>query len=178
MTLQTLKGISDQEMKLLNDDQVKWLYGVFDKHNGYPTLEQLWASMDALWRDLGCDSSVMDSRIGAYYAHPVWLLNGLFIEQHQESLNNRAQFKNWVVKQAPHRVAEFGGGFGGLARMIGAALPSASIEIIEPHPTPIGISPADNTANVRYRPEMDGEYDVLISTDVFEHVSDPLQLLY
>lgn len=178
MTLRTLKWISEQEAKLLNDDQLEWLSSVFYKHNGYPTLEQLWALMDASWRDLGCDSSVMDSRIGTYYAHHVWLLNGLFIEQHAESINNREKFKAWAVKQAPRRVAEFGGGFGGLARMIGTDLTSATIEIIEPHPTSIGVFRAEQTANVRYRPKMVGEYDALIATDVFEHVPDPLQLVY
>lgn len=170
--------IYSDELKLISASDQQWLSDVLRTFNGLPNLEALWSLMDKLWHDFGCDPMVMDARIGAYYAHPVWLLNGLFIEQHAESLNNRAQFKDWAVKKAPQRVAEFGGGFGGLARMIGAELPSATIEIIEPHPTPIGISRAEKTTNVRYRPEMVGEYDVLIATDVFEHVPDPLQLLY
>lgn len=170
--------IPTDELALIKPEDRQWLADIFEKFAGYPGLEQVWALMDEPWQDLGCDPSVMDSRISAYYAHPVWLLNGLFIEQHPESLNNRAQFKDCVVKLAPNRVAEFGGGFGGLARMIGAELPSATIEIIEPHPTPIGISRAEKTANVRYRPEMLGKYDFLIATDVFEHVPDPLHLLY
>lgn len=170
--------INFDELRLIGKGEQKWLSDVFRNLNGFPSLAQLWVLMDEPWQALECDPRVMDSRIGAYYAHPVWLLNGLFIEQHVESMNNRAQFKDWVVKQAPQRVAEFGGGFGGLARMIGAELPSATIEIIEPHPTPIGISRAEKTANVRYRSEMVGEYDVLLATDVFEHVPDPLRLLY
>ena len=82
-----------------------------------------------------------------------------------------------MVKQKPKRVAEFGGGFGGLARMIGEAQPSVEVEVIEPHPHPVAIARAEKTRNVRYRPELSGEYDVIIATDVFEHVPDPLQLV-
>ncbi|MEA1048976.1 class I SAM-dependent methyltransferase [Lamprobacter modestohalophilus] len=109
-------------------------------------------------------------------AHPVWLLNGLFIEQHAQSLDNRRRFTDWVAAQSPRRVADYGGGFGGLARMIGAACPSAEVEVIEPHPHPLAIERARRSPNVHYRPALDGEYDILIATDVFEHVPDPLGL--
>lgn len=170
--------IPADELALIKPEDRQWLAGVFERFAGYPDLEQVWALMDEPWQALGCDPKVMDARIGAYYAHPIWLLNGLFIEQHSQSQANREQFKDWVVKQESMRVAEFGGGFGGLARMIGAALPTASIEVIEPHPHPVAIARAEKTANVRYRPEMKGDYDVLVATDVFEHVPDPLQLAY
>ena len=170
--------ISADELALIKPEDQQWLAGIFERYAGYPDLEQVWALMDESWQDLGCDPKLMDDRIAAYYDHPVWLLNGLFIEQHAQSLANREQFKNWVVKQAPQRVAEFGGGFGGLARMIGAVLSDSSVELIEPHPHPVAIARAEKTANVRYRPEMIGEFDVLLATDVFEHVPDPLQLVY
>jgi 2-polyprenyl-3-methyl-5-hydroxy-6-metoxy-1,4-benzoquinol methylase len=170
--------IFSDELKIISPDHQQWLSDVLRSFNGLPNLNELWELMDKQWQNFDCDPKIIDSRIGAYYAHPVWLLNGLFIEQHAESLNHRVQFKNWVVCQAPHKVAELGGGFGGLARMIGAEAPSTAIEIIEPYPTAIGVSRAEKTANVCYRPEMFGEYDVLLATDVFEHVSDPLQLLY
>jgi len=172
------RWIEANELSLIKPEDQQWLSRVFDRFAGYPSLEQLWALMDEPWHALDCDPAVMDARIGAYYSHPVWLLNGLFIEQHAESLRNRAQFKDWVTKKSPQRVAEFGGGFGGLARMICASLPSATVEIIEPHPHPVAIARAEKTSNVRYCPKMVGEYDVLIATDVFEHVPDPLQLVY
>ena len=76
----------------------------------------------------------------------------------------------------PCRVADYGGGFGGLARMIGAVCPTAEVEVIKPHPQPLGIERARCSQNVRYRPALGGEYDMLIATDVFEHVPDPLRL--
>lgn len=169
--------ISEHELPLIKHEEKEWLSQVFKQFNGYPNLEELWALMDQPWNEIGCDSSTMDSRVGDYYAHPVWLLNGLFIEQHRESLKNRVNFSQWVVDQKPKRIAEFGGGFGSLARMIGAALPEATVEVIEPHPHSIAIARAQKTNNVTYQSKFDGEYDIVVATDVFEHVPDPLLLV-
>ena len=170
--------IPEEDWKLIKAQDQQWLLSVFERFGGYPELSQIWSLMDETWRALSCDPTVLDERIGAYYSHPVWLLNGLFIEQDAQSMDNRQQFTDWVVRQFPRRVAEFGGGFGGLARMIGRALPTADVEVIEPHPHPIAIGRSGRTPNVRYRGVLHGEYDVMIATDVFEHVPDPLQLVY
>ena len=172
------KWISADELALITPVDQQWLLGVFERFGGYPELEQVWEVMDEPWLELRCDPEVMDERIGAYYSHPVWLLNGLFIEQHRQSIENRKRFRDWVVKKKPKRVAEFGGGFGGLARMIGEAMPSVEVEVIEPHPHPVAIARAGKTRNVRYQPELSGKYDMIIATDVFEHVPDPLMLAY
>ncbi len=170
--------IPADDLILITPNEQRWLDKTFERFGGYPSLEEIWALMDETWRDLHCDHEVMDARIGAFYAHPVWLLNGLFIEQHALSLDNRQRFTDWVAAQSPRRVADYGGGFGGLARMIGAACPTAVVEVIEPHPHPLAIQRARRSPNVRYRPALDGEYDILIATDVFEHVPDPLGLAW
>lgn len=162
----------------INEDDKNWLLGAFNSYQGhYPDLDQLWQLIDDDWREKGCDPEIMDERIGAFYNHPVWLLNGLFIEQHTESLEYRRQFSNWVKKQSPARIADYGGGYGSLARMIGKACPDAQVEVIEPHPHPAAISLARDSKNVRYQPNLTGKYDILIATDVFEHIPDPLALL-
>lgn len=175
----TAAGLIDRTtLALIAPADVAWLDEVFARFGGFPSLEQVWLLMDEVWDTAGCDPAQMDDRIAAFYTHPVWLLNGLFIEQHGLSLENRSAFTDWVARQAPRRVADYGGGFGTLARMIGAACPAASIEVIEPHPHPAAIARAEETANVRYRPELTGEYDILLETDVFEHVPDPLGLVH
>lgn len=143
----------------------------------YPTLEGIWAIMDAAWEECQCDPMVMDERISLFYSHPVWLLNGLFIEQHAESLRNRHEFAEYVANLKPNRVADFGGGYGTLARMIGAKCPSTEVHIVEPHPHEAAIFLSEQTSNVRYVADFKGEYDVMIATDVFEHVPDPLMLI-
>jgi hypothetical protein len=154
----------------------EYLAVIFDRFNGYPNLEQLWSLMDEPWVELACDPLILDERVTKYYQHPVWLLNGLFVERHEPSLENRRRFAQWVVDQKPKRIADFGGGFGGLARIIGEALPDVQVEVIEPHPHPAAIALAAGTPNVRFVPALSGEYDILIATDVFEHVLDPVGL--
>ncbi len=169
--------ISAADLQYVNPQEQAWLTQMFQRFGGYPSLEQLWSVMDEPWRALHCDPNVMDARIGDYYAHPVWLLNGLFIEQHAVSLDHRRRFTDWAAALEPLRVADYGGGFGSLARMIGEACPDAQVEVIEPHPHPLAIARAAQTPNVRYSPELGEGYDVLIATDVFEHVPDPLALV-
>jgi len=170
------KWVPSLVLQHLSAEERQYLEAVFDRFNGFPSLEQVWMLMDEPWIELGCDPLNMDERVTAYYRHPVWMLNGLFIEQHAQSLENRRVFVDWVVRQAPARVADFGGGFGGLARFIGEALPNAQVEVVEPHPHPAAIALAASTPNVRFVPELSGEYDLLIATDVFEHVPDPIGL--
>ena len=162
--------------KHLREQERSYLLSVFERYQGYPSLQQLWQLMDEQWQAHGCDPLQMDERVSAFYRHPVWLLNGLFIEQDPQRLAHRQAFTTWVTQQGPERVADFGGGFGGLARFIGAALPQASVEVVEPHPHPAAIALAEDTPNVRFVPELTGDYDLLIATDVFEHVPDPIAL--
>jgi len=118
----------------LGEAKRSYLLSVFERYQGYPSLQQLWRLVDEQWQAHGCDPLQINGRVTAFYRHPIWLLNSLFIEQAAHSLGHRQAFTAWVTQQDPARVADFGGGFGGLARFIGAALPQASVEVVEPHP--------------------------------------------
>ena len=143
----------------LTVEERDYLVEVFNRFNGYPTLDQVWQLMDEPWVALDCDPLCMDERVTAFYQHPVWMLNGLFIEQDPVSLNNRQIFADWIARKSPARLADFGGGFGGLARLVGEELPNAVVEVVEPHPHSAAIALAASTPNVRYVPELSGEYD-------------------
>jgi hypothetical protein len=173
---QLSKHVPAAVLKHITEDEVSFLSSVFTRFNGYPDLQNVWQLMDEQWIAHGCDPDNMDERVTAFYQHPVWMLNGLFIEQDGQSLKNRQVFTDWVVSQSPVRVADFGGGFGGLARLVGQALPGSQVEVVDPHPHPAAISLAESTPNVRFVPALSGEYDLLIATDVFEHVPDPIGL--
>ena len=153
-----------------------YLADVFSRCHGFPSLVELWRLMDEQWQVHQCDPNLMDERVIAFYRHPVWLLNGLFIEQDPESLSHRRAFADWVFSQMPARVADFGGGYGGLARLIGAECPAAQVDVVEPHPHAAAIALAATSSNVSYRPTLKGPYDIVIATDVFEHVPDPIGL--
>lgn len=160
----------------LSETESAYLSGVFDRFHGYPSLQDLWRLMDEAWQQLGCNPLEADERFTSFYNHPVWLLNGLFVEQDLSSVTNRRAFTDWVITNRPKRLADVGGGFGCLARMIGDALPHAQVEVVEPNPHPAAVALAGNTPNVRYAQELSGNYDLLICIDVFEHVPDPLGL--
>jgi SAM-dependent methyltransferase len=154
-----------------------WVLGAILRFGGRVDLQRMWLMMDETWDELSCDQDLVDHRVEAFYAHPVWLLNGLFAEHDDQSLENRREFADWVASQVPFRIADIGGGYGTLARMIGARCPDATIDIVEPHPHPSAVKRTESCANVRFSPELVGEYDILVATDVFEHVPDPLALV-
>lgn len=161
----------------LSEVEREYLEGVFEQFGGYPDLTRLWRLMDDEWDRFECDPLILDQRVDDFYRHPVWLLNGLFIEQDTESLAYRHQFVNWVSEQNPSRVADFGGGFGGLGRLLGEALPKSTIEVVDPFPHEAAQVMTASTSNVRFVDTLSGDYDILIATDVFEHVADPVGLV-
>ena len=165
------------DIKHLSLDEAEYLENIFERFGGYPpSINEIWALMDAVWDDLQCDAYNLDHRVDLFYKHPVWLLLGLFIEQDYESITNRKIFKKAIIDRSPTRVAEIGGGFGTLARLIGQGIPTCQVEIVEPFPSNLAVELASHFSNVTYVSKLTGKYDILIATDVFEHVSDPISL--
>lgn len=75
--------------------------------------------MDLVWEDLGCDNKHLNwEKISKFYSHPVWLLNGLFIEQHTVSMKHRHAISDWIIAKNFKKILDYGGGFGTLARLI------------------------------------------------------------
>jgi SAM-dependent methyltransferase len=143
------------------------------------SMDQLWNLMDQAWARHACDSRSPDhERLATFYSDPVWLLNGMFIEQHPLSMDHRSAITAAVASLRPQSVLDFGGGFGTLARLLAAALPKAEIRICEPFPPRHGIESCKPFDNIRFVPELCPQsLDVLVCTDVLEHVPDPLVLL-
>ena len=144
-----------------------------------PSLQQIWAAMDFVWGCMDIDNRDPDlEKLSRFYSHPVWLLNGLFIEQHEESLRHREIFADWIQGVKPIRVVDFGGGFGTLARAIADRCPEVFVEVVEPYPRPEALRASSKYRNLAFKAKLDGEYSVVIATDVFEHVTDPVGLAY
>lgn len=144
-----------------------------------PTVEAIWSEMDRAWDACGCSAVAYDEgRYAAFYQHPVWLLNGMFIEQDELSLQHRRAIAAHVAGSGAQRAVDFGGGFGTLARMIADRSTGVSIEICDPYPPQHGVTSCRAFANIAFVPGLAAErYDVLVSTDVLEHLHDPLLVL-
>lgn len=147
--------------------------------NQPPKLEDLWELMDFVWDELGCDNRRLDSeKISNFYRHPIWLLNGLFIEGHNLSIQHRLAIADWVTQNSEiHTVLDYGGGFGTLARFIAQKNKNIVIDIYEPYPSKSALIKATSYTQISFVDTLNKKYDCLVSTDVLEHVPDPLELL-
>jgi 2-polyprenyl-3-methyl-5-hydroxy-6-metoxy-1,4-benzoquinol methylase len=138
-------------------------------------LKKMWYLMDLVWDDFDCDNINPNwDNIGLFYSHSVWLLNGLFIEQDEVSMGHRDAISDWVLRNAFFNVIDFGGGFGTLARLVAEKSPDTVVDIYEPHPSAFGLKRATEFDNIKIIKHLDSEYHCLLSTDVLEHVPDPL----
>jgi 2-polyprenyl-3-methyl-5-hydroxy-6-metoxy-1,4-benzoquinol methylase len=138
-------------------------------------LEQVWYLMDLVWDDYNCDNENLHwDNIGQFYSHSVWLLNGLFIEQDDVSMGHRYAISGWIVGHGSKNVVDYGGGFGTLARLIAEKDSQIKVDIYEPHPSEFGLKRASQFDNINMVDKLGYNYEVLVSTDVLEHVPDPL----
>jgi 2-polyprenyl-6-hydroxyphenyl methylase/3-demethylubiquinone-9 3-methyltransferase len=146
------------------------------KKQGLDDLEQMWYLMDLIWDDYKCDNKNLDwEKIGKFYSHPVWLLNGLFIEQHDVSMGHRHAISDWIVQNNFKNVVDYGGGFGTLARLVAQKEKNIKMNIYEPHPSEFGLKRVAEFENINIIGKLESNYDCLMSTDVLEHVPDPLK---
>lgn len=150
---------------------------MLDLTNDQLSLEEMWALMDLAWATTNADSGTPQT-LADFYAHPVWTLNGIFTETHEESVYNRTIFANRIAETQPERIADYGGGFGALARLLAKRLPQTSIEIIEPYPAKLALSLCKDFPNIHFVNQLSGIYDVIVALDVLEHVPYPLDLVY
>ena len=150
----------------------------FDE-NKFLGVEDMWKIMNQVWNDMGLDSKEYDlEKLKKYYSHPVWFLNGLFIETDRESMRHRKSIAEYFKDKRRLKILDYGGGFGTLAKEIVRHTPSSQVDIFEPHAAEYAytnIKDFKNIQIVNYLKEK--YYDVLLNTDVLEHVEDPINLI-
>ncbi|MBW2655412.1 MAG: class I SAM-dependent methyltransferase [Deltaproteobacteria bacterium] len=145
--------------------------------NNKDDLENIWQLMDIVWNEYRCNNKKLNwSNIDKFYSHPIWLLNGLFIEQHALSMQHRNAISDWIAGQPSiSKILDYGGGFGTLARLIADENPSLLVDIYEPHPSDYSKQKISDYPQIQFISNIKEKYDVLVSTDVLEHVPDPLK---
>ncbi|VXA86097.1 conserved hypothetical protein [Acinetobacter sp. 8I-beige] len=145
--------------------------------DGLSDLEQMWYLMDLIWDDMRCDNEDLNwESIAAFYSHPVWLLNGFFIEQDSVSMEHRHNISNWMITQRFVNIVDYGGGFCTLARLIAIKDVKINVDVYEPHPSEFGLKRIAEFDNIKIIQNLTQKYDCLVSTDVLEHVPDPLKV--
>ena len=166
---------SDLNLNQTVKNEISCLLGSVD-HNK-DDLENIWQLMDLVWDEYGCDNKKLNwSNINRFYSHPVWLLNGVFIEQHALSMQHRNAISDWIAdKSSISKILDYGGGFGTLARLIADRKPSLLVEIYEPHPSDYAKQKISDYPQIQFIGNIKEKYDVLVTTDVLEHVPDPLK---
>ena len=167
------------ENYLLSNDERQALEGLIARAGQDMSLQDLYRIMDEIWLSYGCDASRYDEiKYSQFYGHPVWLLNGIFVEQHRESLGHRVAIAEALRLAGAKTILDFGGGFGTLARLITEFIPDSRVDIWDPFPPRHGIEVCTSIPNIQFiSSPQDESYDALTCTDVLEHVHDPLALL-
>ncbi|NNJ11429.1 methyltransferase domain-containing protein [Chloroflexales bacterium ZM16-3] len=141
-------------------------------------IADLWRDMDRAWDALGLDNRNPDpARLAAFYHHPVWAQSGAFAETDPVSRGHREAIIAWMLDADTPTILDYGGGYGGLARMMAAAMPERSVNVYEPFPSPEALSRAAAFSNLRYIGKLEARYSCALCVDVLEHVPDPLAVL-
>jgi len=146
-----------------------------------PTVEWVCNEIDRVWNtfELNNKTILMAQQLGDFYRHPVWIMNGIFTAVDNVSSKQRAAIAEFLSKASIKSVADFGGGFGELALALSKANPIASISIIEPYPSLIGLERIKEINNINIVSNLDkSDYDAIIAQDILEHVEDPIELAY
>ncbi len=174
-----LKAYNDLNISgFLSESDRGWMDQTISNYRGGEiSIKQMWALLDQIWLSCNCDAGKIDDRVASFYKHPVWLLNGIHIESDQLSLSNRIKVCNWIKGKSFKRIADFGGGFGSLARLIAENCNECEVEVIDPYPHYIGRKLSEKYRNLKYVEQLNGKYDLIVATDVFEHVEDPIGMV-
>lgn len=148
----------------------------------FSDLERIWYLVDLVWDEMECekDGKLDWKRIEDFYRHPVWILNGLFIEQDEISMKYRKAITDWILDKNINKILDYGGGFGILGRLIASKCSSCVIDIYEPYPSDLALEKSKVYNNLRFVSNLDGRdsfYDCIISLDVLEHLNDPIETL-
>ena len=173
-----MQNISNSPFLTKTDiNQLSYLINQIPKHITEP-VNKIWYLMDKAWDELECNNKKLDwSKISKFYDHPVWTLNGIFIEQDKISMDHRYNISKYVIKNNFKKILDYGSGFGTLSRIISDANKTLNIDIFEPHPSELSKLRSKQYENITIISELNEQYDCIIAQDVLEHLSDPLRTL-
>ena len=142
-----------------------------------PSIEWLWSEMDRVWHAQGLNNRLPlnDRELQCYYSHPVWIANGIFTAVDPTSVDHRTAIARHVRASGHKEVADYGGGFGELARAVAATSENTRVSIIEPHVSRVAEALSADNQQIRFVPCLEADkYDSIIAQDILEHLANPL----
>ncbi len=147
---------------------------------GSITHQQLCQILDRAWdesSDKNKNQSDLSNFLHEYYQHPVWLINAAFCESDPQTINDRLAAVRLISHVQPRKILDFGGGIGTVSRLCATVLPEAEVidlvDITEfRHTIKCYLS---DFSNIRILEKPDPLYDAIVSTEVLEHLLDPIQ---
>jgi len=170
--------LEDEKLTKNEKDEIEKL--LTRKNKKFKTdLDHMWYLINLVWDDYGCDNRNLNwKNIDKFYLHPVWLLNGLFIETDRESMRHRKSIAEYFKDKKGLKILDYGGGFGTLAKEISKVTPSSKIDLYEPYASKYAYKNIKEFKNVEIINHLkENYYNVLVNTDILEHVEKPIELI-
>lgn len=148
-------------------------------------IHQLWKVLDRTWDDLEENNQKQPEKfdlsefLNKYYQHPVWLINAAFSESDEGTINDRLAAIRLISHVQPRKILDFGGGIGTVSRLCSITLPKAEeIDLVDITDFRNIIQQyLDDFKNIRVLEQPDPLYDAVISTEVLEHLIDPVEAI-
>jgi 2-polyprenyl-6-hydroxyphenyl methylase/3-demethylubiquinone-9 3-methyltransferase len=162
---------------------IKYLTPAEQRHG--LTIQRIWSILDEGWQEV--ENQIKNKASGytfsdllqEYYQHPVWLINAAFSESDEGTINDRLAAIRLISHVQPRKILDFGGGIGTVSRLCSITLPNAEeIDLVD-------ITDFRNIIqqyladfkNIRVLEQPDPLYDAVISTEVLEHLIDPVEAI-
>jgi 2-polyprenyl-3-methyl-5-hydroxy-6-metoxy-1,4-benzoquinol methylase len=148
------------------------------------TLQRLWSILDKAWEETLKENGKQEATncpefLNKYYQHPVWIINAAFSESDPATISDRLAAVRLISHVQPQKILDFGGGIGTVSRLCSISLPEVKAidlvditefrHIIKHH--------LADFPNIRILEQPEPPYDAVISTEVLEHVIDPIETL-